>query len=65
MTVSKDELLHVARNALKDHLSRPGRVLYSSHHTICPGEIYLMGLNPGGVDNVSVYLSALLPDGQR
>lgn len=61
MTVSKNELLHVARNALKDHLSRPGRVLYSSHHTICPGDIYFIGLNPGGVDNGPNLAEALAP----
>lgn len=44
----KAELPAFARNTLKHILQRPGEMLYSSHETIRPGSVYLMGLNPGG-----------------
>ena len=42
------ELPIFARSILKDLLPKHGEVLYSSHETIKKGDIYLLGLNPGG-----------------
>lgn len=47
-STSKADVLRIAREALKGQLSRSGTMIYSSHHTICQGDVYLMGLNPGG-----------------
>jgi hypothetical protein len=46
--MTKDALSIVAKNALRDLLEQPGEILYSSHETIKPGLVYLLGLNPGG-----------------
>lgn len=41
-------LAEFARTELKDLLHMSGRVLYSSHETLKPGNLYLLGHNPGG-----------------
>jgi len=46
--LSKNELPDFAMDALYSILDMPGTILYSSHETIRPGRLYLMGLNPGG-----------------
>ena len=61
MSINKSDLLHLAIDALKGHLHRPGCVLYSSHHSICPGDVYLIGLNPGGVESGPRLADALEP----
>ena len=48
MLVSKQDIPRIAKNALAKHLDRSASLLYSTHETICPGEVYFMGLNPGG-----------------
>ncbi len=60
---SKNDLPDLASRALAGYLDRSGTVLYSSHETIKPGKIYLVGLNPGGQGgptlkaNISLMLS--------
>lgn len=44
----KEDLPLLAKRALKHILCRPGEVIYSSHETLSKGDIYLLGLNPGG-----------------
>ena len=46
--ITKSELPALARKTLEPLLDQPGGILYSSHLTLQPGKIYLMGLNPGG-----------------
>lgn len=41
-------LVQFARTQLQDLLHLSGRILYSSHETLKPGKIYLLGHNPGG-----------------
>ncbi|MHB9118962.1 MAG: uracil-DNA glycosylase family protein [Burkholderiales bacterium] len=35
-------------------LSRSGSVLYSASHTLTKGDVYILGLNPGGIDGPSI-----------
>lgn len=35
-------------------IDRPGAVLYSSHETLKPGPVYLLGLNPGGSEGATL-----------
>lgn len=44
----KQDLPSLALSILGESVNRPGGFIYSSHETICPGQVYLMGLNPGG-----------------
>lgn len=50
-------------SSLGTYLENRGSFLYSSHRTISPGKIYLLGLNPGGCggpslkDNLAVLLT--------
>lgn len=44
----KDEIPQIAKNNLAGLLDKPGSILYSSHETLKPGEVYLLGFNPGG-----------------
>ncbi len=46
--MSKDEIPKIAKKALSDVLSESGSILYSSHETLKPGDVYLLGFNPGG-----------------
>lgn len=46
--MQKDALPNIARNSLSDILGEPGGILYSSHETLKPGSVYLLGFNPGG-----------------
>lgn len=48
--MNKEQLLRTATEALDELLHLPGGVLYSSHHTLQPGEVYYLGFNPGGND---------------
>ena len=41
--------VEAAEVQLRDILNESGKVLYSSAATLCPGEIYLLGVNPGGL----------------
>lgn len=44
----KADLPDFAKKTLKHLLNAHGEVIYSSHETIRPGPLYLLGLNPGG-----------------
>ena len=46
--MSKDEIPKIAKKTLSDVLSESGSILYSSHETLKPGDVYLLGFNPGG-----------------
>ncbi|WP_290901718.1 hypothetical protein [Aquabacterium sp.] len=46
--ITKLDIPKIAACALEGQLEQSGAFLYSSHDTIRPGEIYLLGLNPGG-----------------
>lgn len=47
--MSKDEIPKIAKTNLAALLDKPGSILYSSHETLKPGDLYLLGFNPGGV----------------
>jgi hypothetical protein len=55
-----NKFIEDARFALGPIVEMDGRVLYSSIETLCPGRLYLLGLNPGeGLDryhNIGVSL---------
>jgi len=46
--MTRDEIPSVAEDSLSDLLWEPGGILYSSHETLRPGRVYLLGFNPGG-----------------
>ena len=46
--MSKEDIQIAARTLLSPFLSESGSLLYSSHETLKPGDVYLMGFNPGG-----------------
>ena len=46
--LEKAELPDIARRALGGICDRSGAILYSSHTTLKPGDVYLLGFNPGG-----------------
>lgn len=46
--VEKEQLPIYAGNILKNILDDIGEVIYSSHETLQKGDVYLLGLNPGG-----------------
>ena len=49
MAVTKEQLPEFIRKTLgPEYLTKAGGIIYSSHETICAGDVYLIGLNPGG-----------------
>lgn len=48
--MNKNEIPNIAKKELFGVLSEPGSILYSSHETLKPGDVYLLGFNPGGAD---------------
>ncbi|MGF1733713.1 hypothetical protein [Photobacterium kasasachensis] len=52
--MKKSELPQRAKETLKYLLDSDGEVIYSSHETLKKGDIYLMGLNPGGSGFISI-----------
>lgn len=46
--MNKESITSVIKKELSEHLETPGGILYSSHETLRPGSIYLLGFNPGG-----------------
>lgn len=46
--VEKEQLPSFAENILKHIVDDIGEVIYSSHETLNKGDVYLLGLNPGG-----------------
>ena len=60
--VKKEDLINIGKETLKHILNKYGEVIYSSHNTIKKGDIYLLGLNPGGEGFIMIdeHLSNLL-----
>ena len=52
--MTKNEIPIIAKQALSEYLEEPGSVLYSSHETLKPSDIYLLGFNPGGANGKPV-----------
>ncbi len=50
----KNELSSFAKHVMKNFLDEYGELLYSSHETIKEGDIYLLGLNPGGTGHTTI-----------
>lgn len=50
----KENLPSIAVEGLTDLLEEPGGILYSSHETLKPGKVYLLGFNPGGSNGASI-----------
>lgn len=48
--MNKENLQKIAKENLSDLLNESGSILYSSHETLKPNDIYLLGFNPGGKD---------------
>lgn len=46
--MNKIGIQKLAKNSLSDLLDQSGSILYSSHETLRPGDVYLLGFNPGG-----------------
>lgn len=46
--MNKEDIPKIAKDALAEVLNESGRILYSSHETLKPGDVYLLGFNPGG-----------------
>jgi hypothetical protein len=46
--MTKEEIPEIAKRNLADLLNKSGSILYSSHETLKPGNVYLLGFNPGG-----------------
>lgn len=58
----KADLPAFARQTLKHILNKDGEMLYSSHETIKKGDVYLMGLNPGGegLNSIASHIDKML-----
>jgi len=52
--MGKDDIPQIAKNNLDGLMDRPGSILCSSHETLKPGEVYLLGFNPGGSGGDSI-----------
>lgn len=52
--MDKITLLQNARVHLAPILEKPGGIIYSSHETLKPADIYLLGFNPGGSDGCPI-----------
>jgi len=46
--MTKNEIVNIAKTHLAQFHTKPGAILYSSHETLKPGSVYLLGFNPGG-----------------
>lgn len=57
---SLDELSKLISCKLNGYLDKKGGILYSSRDTICAGDVYLIGLNPGGKAGTASKLSDCL-----
>lgn len=60
--MKKQNIPEIVSRTLDGKLDQIGSFIYSSHETIRPGDIYLLGLNPGGQGGLSLekQLSTLL-----
>lgn len=46
--MNKQQLLQIIETSLKDDLTRAGSILHSGSETLCKGDYYFLGYNPGG-----------------
>jgi len=53
--MTKNELPALAKRVMKHFLNDFGELIYSSHETLCEGDIYLLGLNPGGSGHTTIH----------
>ncbi len=69
----KEDIPEIAKRELAGLLDQAGGILYSSHETLKPGDVYLLGFNPGGeggpsliedIDELLHYESNKYLDGQ-
>lgn len=58
----KEELVEIGEQLLDLILDRQGEVIYSSHSTLKKGDLYVLGLNPGGEGFITIreHLNQLL-----
>jgi hypothetical protein len=52
--VVKEDLIRLGKECLPLILERNGELIYSSHESLKKGDIYLLGLNPGGVGFITI-----------
>jgi hypothetical protein len=52
--MKKADIPKIAKDVLDGILDEPGSILYSSHETLKPGSVYLLGLNPGGAGGSTI-----------
>ncbi len=52
--MDREDLPAIALEALGDLADKPGGVFYSSHETLRPGDVYFLGLNPGGTGSYPI-----------
>ena len=60
--IKKEDLIRLGKETLPLILDKQGEVIYSSHETLKKGDIYLLGLNPGGKGFITInkHLEGLL-----
>jgi len=65
--VNKSDIPEIARSTLNDLLNEAGSILYSSHETLRPNDVYLLGFNPGGSggNSISYSINRLLNNEQN
>jgi len=52
--MDKIQLQSFAKKELSNWLHESGSILYSSHETLKPGKVYLLGYNPGGISGCTL-----------
>jgi len=52
--MTKDELPIFAKKVMRHFLNDFGELIYSSHDTLREGDVYLLGLNPGGAGHTTI-----------
>lgn len=52
--IEKENLISLGKENLKLILERQGELIYSSHESLKKGDVYLLGLNPGGEGFITI-----------
>jgi hypothetical protein len=52
--IKKEDLIRLGKETLPLILEKKGELIYSSHETLKKGDVYLMGLNPGGKGFITI-----------
>lgn len=55
----KKDTFEKVREHLKDDADKPGAVLYNGWSTLCKGDLYIMGFNPGGDEKEPTVIQTL------